>query len=89
MAEVFLDAAGLVEILDPKLRRRIRVEKSGSASTVVWNPWIAKAQQMPDFGNDEYQQMVCVESGNVSKNKTTLLPGKSSVLKVELSSHSL
>ena len=86
---VYLDTAGAVEILDPALRRKIRVEKSGSASTVVWNPWIAKAQQMPDFGNDEYQQMVCVESGNVSKNKTTLLPGKSSVLKVELSSHSL
>ncbi len=86
---VYLDTTAAVEILDPALRRKIRVEKSGSASTVVWNPWIAKAQQMPDFGNDEYTQMVCVESGNVSKNKTTLLPGKSSVLKVELSSHSL
>ena len=67
-------------------KRRIRVEKSGSASTVVWNPWITKAQQMSDFGNEEYRQVLCVESGNVAKNKLTLAPGKSSVLKVVLSS---
>src|SRR6266478_1993455 len=64
----YLDAVGAVEILDPRLRRKIRVEKEGSASTVVWNPWIAKSQQMPDFANDEYQRMVCVESGNVASN---------------------
>ena len=86
---VYLDTTAAVEILDPKLKRKIRVEKSGSASTVVWNPWIAKAQQMPDFGNEEYQQMVCVESGNVSKNKIVLAPGKSAVLKVVLSSERL
>ena len=83
---VFLDAAGPVEILDPKLRRKIRVEKSGSASTVVWNPGLNKSQQMPDFGNEEYKQMLCVESGNVAKNKITLPPGKSALLKVNLSS---
>ncbi|MBI3850286.1 MAG: D-hexose-6-phosphate mutarotase [Verrucomicrobia bacterium] len=83
---VYLDAPGAVEILDAKLRRRIRVEKTGSASTVLWNPWIAKAQQMPDFGNEEYQQMVCVESGNVGRNKITLPPGKSSTMKVTLTS---
>ena len=56
---------------------------------MVWNPWINKSQQMPDFGNEEYKQMVCVESGNVAKNKITLPPGQSSVLKVTLSSAAL
>lgn len=83
---IYYDTTGPVEILDPKFRRKIRVEKTGSASTVVWNPWSAKSQQMPDFGNDEYRQMLCVESGNVAKNKLVLAPGKSSVLKVTLSS---
>jgi D-hexose-6-phosphate mutarotase len=83
---VFLDATGPVEILDPKLRRNIRIEKTGAASTVVWNPWMAKAQQMPDFGNEEYKQMVCVESGNVARNKVTLPPGQSTALRVKLSS---
>ena len=67
----------------------IRVEKQNSASTVVWNPWIAKAQEMPDFCNDEYRNMVCVESGNVMDNKITLAPGKKASLKVKLSSKPL
>jgi glucose-6-phosphate 1-epimerase len=83
---VFLDASGAVEIVDPKLRRKIRVEKSGSASTVIWNPGANRSQQMPDFGNEEFKQMLCVESGNVAKNKILLPPGKSAVLKVKLSS---
>ncbi len=82
---VYLDTTGTVEILDSRLHRVIRVEKEHSASTVVWNPWIGKAQQMPDFGNDEYQKMVCVESGNVNANKLVLEPGKTSRLKVKLS----
>jgi glucose-6-phosphate 1-epimerase len=83
---IYLDTTRTVEIRDAGLRRKIIVEKEGSASTVVWNPWIAKARQMPDFGDEEYQQMVCVESGNVGKNKISLGPGKSAVLKVVISS---
>jgi glucose-6-phosphate 1-epimerase len=86
---VYEDATGSVEIIDERLRRRIKIDKDGSASTVVWNPWIAKSQQMPDFGNDEYMRMVCVESGNVGKNKITLAPGKSATLSVKLSTSAL
>lgn len=86
---IYLDTTAPVEIIDPTLRRRIRIEKSGSASSVVWNPWVAKAQQMPDFGNEEYKQMVCVESGNVGVNRITLPPSQTSVLKVTLSSAAL
>jgi glucose-6-phosphate 1-epimerase len=86
---VFVDAAGTVEIHDRSLQRRIRVEKSGSQSTVVWNPGAAKSQQMPDFGNDEYKRMVCVESGNVGRNKVVLPPGRSSLLRITLSSNPL
>jgi D-hexose-6-phosphate mutarotase len=86
---VYLDSSGTVEILDPRLGRMIRVEKWGSASTVVWNPWIAKARQMPDFGDEEYERMVCVESGNVAANSVSLPPGGSSTLMVKLSSETL
>jgi len=85
----YLNTTGTVELLDPKLSRKILIEKHGSASTVVWNPWVAKAQQMPDFANDEYQRMVCVESGNVGPNQITLPPGESSTLLVKLVSHPL
>jgi D-hexose-6-phosphate mutarotase len=86
---IYLDTSGPVEIHDAKLRRKIRVEKHGSASTVVWNPWITKARQMADFGDDEYHTMVCVESGNVAKNKITIAPGHSAMLSVKLSSSPL
>jgi glucose-6-phosphate 1-epimerase len=82
----YLDHTAAVEIHDSKFRRKIRIDKEGSQSSVVWNPWIAKSQQMPDFGNEEYKQMICVESGNVGSNRIVLPPGHSSVLKVKLSS---
>jgi D-hexose-6-phosphate mutarotase len=86
---IYLNTTSEVSIVDPRLGRRISIAKRGSSSTVVWNPWIAKAQQMPDFGNDEYQRMVCVESGNVSSNQLALPPKKHSTLVVELSSEPL
>ncbi len=82
---IYLDTAAPVEIHDAKLGRRIRIEKTDSLSTVVWNPWVDKAEQMPDFGGDEFHRMVCVESGNVADNRLTLAAGKSSTLKVEWS----
>jgi D-hexose-6-phosphate mutarotase len=83
---IYPDTPGPIQIADPKFGRNILVETQGCASTVVWNPWTARSQQMPDFGNDEFRQMVCVESGNVSSNKVSLPPGKSSVMRVTLSS---
>jgi len=83
---IYLNTPGAVEISDSRLRRKIRVEKQASLSTVVWNPWSAKAQQMPDFGTEEYQRMVCVESGNVASNQIRLPPGESSRLTVKLTS---
>ncbi len=83
---IYLNTPGTVEISDSRLRRKIRVEKQSSLSTVVWNPWIAKAQQMPDFGSEEYERMVCVESGNVASNQIRLPPGESSRLTVKLTS---
>ncbi len=85
----YLNTTAAIEITDPVLHRRIRIEKYGSTSTVVWNPWIAKAQQMPDFGNEEYQRMVCVESGNVASNSIRLPPGETSTLTVKLSSEAV
>jgi D-hexose-6-phosphate mutarotase len=86
---VYLNTTGPIEVRDPKLKRKIRIEKQGSASTVVWNPWVGKAQQMPDFGNDEYQSMVCVESGNVASNQIVLPPGETSTLLVKITSEPL
>jgi D-hexose-6-phosphate mutarotase len=82
---VYPDNAATVEIHDESLQRKIRVEKFNSQSSVVWNPWTT--QKLPDdFDPAEHKHMVCVESGNVKQNKILLAPGKSSALKVILTS---
>ncbi len=81
---VYQNTTAATEIADPVLRRLIRIRKSGSLSTVVWNPWIDKAARMPDFGDDEYLRMLCVESGNLREHAVTLLPGQTSALEVEI-----
>jgi len=86
---IYINSPLAVEIRDETFRRVIRVEKESSLTTVVWNPWIAKAKAMSDYGDDEYQRMVCVESGNVAVNEVTLSPGEASRLKVKLSSGAL
>lgn len=83
---IYQDSGTTVAIIDPVLNRTIDVSKAGSESTVVWNPWIAKSQRMPDFGDDEYLRMVCVESGNVREHAVTLAPGEKSMLTVEVGS---
>lgn len=85
---VYPNTTGLVEIRDENLKRTIRVEKFGSRSTVVWNPWTT--QKLPDdFDPAEHKTMVCVESGNVKQNKLSLAPGKASSLKVVMGSRHL
>ena len=53
---------------DPVLNRRIHIRKQGNHSTVVWNPWVAKAKRMADFGDDEYPGRVCVETTNAREH---------------------
>jgi D-hexose-6-phosphate mutarotase len=65
---------------DPGWNRRLVVEKSGSDATVLWNPWIAKAKAMADFGDDEWPAMLCVETCNVRAHAVTLPPGQSHTL---------
>lgn len=60
---------------DPRSARRVTVEKSGSSTTVIWNPWIEKAAAMRDFGADEWTRMACIETANAGADAITLAPG--------------
>jgi len=72
---VYLNTNREVIIKDPVLGRRIHIHKRGSGSTIVWNPWIEKSEQMGDMGADGYLHMLCVESGNAFENAIVLEPG--------------
>lgn len=65
--------------------RKIRVERAGSATAVVWNPWIAKSKAMPDFGDDEYKTMVCVEAANARDGAVGIIPGAIHTLRTRIS----
>lgn len=60
---------------DPVLGRRLAVAKTGADSTIVWNPWHAKAARMADLADDEWPSMLCVESGSVGTDAVELQPG--------------
>ncbi|RWW32063.1 hypothetical protein GW17_00003275 [Ensete ventricosum] len=55
-----------------------------TASKMVWNPWDRKAKAMPDFGDDEYKHMLCVEAAAIEK-PITLKPGEEWKGRLELS----
>jgi glucose-6-phosphate 1-epimerase len=58
------------------LARRLVVEKTGSVTTVVWNPWSEKASTMTDLGHDEWQSMLCLETANAADNALYLAGGQ-------------
>jgi glucose-6-phosphate 1-epimerase len=68
---VFLDTRGTCAVMDPVLGRRLLVEKSGSATTVVWNPW----SEMADLGPGAWRSMLCVETANATDNALHLASG--------------
>lgn len=74
---VYLNTRTACVIHDPGARRTITINKTGSDTTVVWNPWIDKARAMADFGDHEWPEMVCVETCNVGDYARTLVPGES------------
>jgi D-hexose-6-phosphate mutarotase len=86
---VYVDTEADCLILDRGLKRAIRISKQNSRSTVVWNPWIEKAEKMGDLGTDGYRKMLCVESGNAFDNLITVAPGDSHRLAVTYSTEPL
>jgi len=81
---VYNGTKATVTIEDPAWKRRVVVGKTGSSTTVVWNPWVAKAKAMPDFGDDEWTGMLCVETANAGDDAVTLAPGASHVMTATL-----
>ncbi len=74
---VYLKTPDTLQIIDEAKNRTITIEKSEDMpDAVIWNPWIAKAQRLPDYGDEEYQQMVCAETGRII-DPVTLAPGES------------
>jgi dihydroxy-acid dehydratase len=90
---VYVDTLADCVIEDPGLKRRIRIAKTGSQSTVVWTPWVEKAEKMGDMGKGKsgagWREMVCVESANAMDNVVTVAPGETHTMAVTYSVEAL
>lgn len=60
---VYFNSCKSLSLIEPKSTRLI--ESQGFADTVIWNPWHEGASALVDMADDEYQQMLCIESANV------------------------
>ena len=72
----YLHTTTKLTLTDPLLHRRIHIEKQGSQSTVIWNPWALGAQTLADLGDDEWTHMICVEAANILADARELDAGQ-------------
>jgi len=82
--QIHLNTTAACVIHDPAWNRRIVIEKSGSASTVVWNPWIEKTRTLPDMAAEDWREMLCVETANVGESAIRLAPSGSHRMAVRI-----
>ena len=75
---IYTDTCSKVKVHDPILKRVITVEKVGSHSTVIWNPW--SDNSLPDLADFEFNEFVCIEAANALDDVYHLQPGESHTL---------
>lgn len=73
---IYLDTDGKCQIEDLHQKRIIEINAEDSRTTVIWNPWVTKAEKMGDMGKDGHRTMICVESANALDNRVTVTPEK-------------
>lgn len=78
---VYLNTPASCFLSLPSFKRRIQVDKDGSHTTVIWNPWREKAAKTPDIGESVFHKMVCVETANAFQNQIQIAPGASHRMK--------
>ena len=83
--EVHLNTASTCVLTDTAEKRRITVAKTGSNSTIIWNPWSELSLTLPDMAPDGWQRMACIETANVADNTITLAPGEARTMRAVVS----
>ncbi len=80
---IYLNTTAAVTIVDPGLKRAIQITKSGSHTTVVWNPDHLDAE-MPDVGPGQHRHFVCAEAANAVDDVVSVSPGGEGHLQMEI-----
>jgi glucose-6-phosphate 1-epimerase len=82
---VYLNTTSTCVLQDTGNKRRITVAKTGSNTTVVWNPWESGALKIPDLDPTEWHEFIAVETVNAAVNAVTLAPGGRHVMQAHVS----
>lgn len=80
---VYLDTDADLAVHDPGLRRSICITKSGSRTTVVWNPYHYD-ERIPDMTPGAHRQFFCAEAANAAEDVVTVAPGEEASLAMEI-----
>jgi len=75
---IYQNTSEIIRVVDKK--RTISVDRIGSNTAVIWNPWIEKAAGLGDLPNEAYTDFVCVEAANAHSDVHVLLPSKRHLL---------
>ena len=73
---IYLRTANSCRVADASMGRDITVAKSGSHSTVVWNPGPRRAREMAEIDDEGFRHMLCIEAANVAEDIVTLSTGE-------------
>jgi glucose-6-phosphate 1-epimerase len=82
---VYLDTTGTCTLNDHAGKRRIAVAKTGSNTTVVWNPWESGAAKLADMDPTEWHEFVAIETVNAATDAITLAPGATHTMQAQVS----
>jgi D-hexose-6-phosphate mutarotase len=85
LGRIYINTTAPCLIYDPGFQRKILIEKIGSKSTAVWNPWDKKSAGMSDLMEGDWQNFVCLESANALENAVIIAPMESHSMKVQYS----
>ncbi len=83
---IYARHASTAIVNDPGVGRRISIEKTGSAATVVWNPGAAKGDAMGDMEQGDWRRFVCVETANAGAEPILVAPGAKHALTATITS---
>ncbi|KAL0331132.1 UNVERIFIED_CONTAM: putative glucose-6-phosphate 1-epimerase [Sesamum angustifolium] len=67
----YLSSSDAVSVFDHEKKRTFVIKKEGLPDVVVWNPWDKRAKAIPDFGDDEYRRMLCVDAACIEKQNSS------------------
>lgn len=82
---VYQNTTATCVLHDKAGKRRIKVEKTGSGTTVVWNPWEHDASAIADLEPTEWHEFLCCETVNAGVNAITLAPNATHAMQAHIS----